>query len=212
MASNDMHEEEMNGFVSMVKVGHPVPDFEFEVFHKDKVKKIRFSDYKGKWIVLFFYPADFTFVCPTELEELAGCYQECTGLDAEIISVSSDTVFTHKAWHDTSPAIKKINFPMAADPAGRLSIAFGTYIDGDALDHTEDEGLALRGTFIIDPDGVLRTMEIHDNSIGRSAKELVRKLKAAQFVATHGGQVCPASWEEGDETLKGGDLDLVGKI
>lgn len=211
MAQDIIQEDEMSGFVSMVKVGHPVPDFEFEVFQKDDIKKVRFSDYKGKWVVLFFYPADFTFVCPTELEELAACYDQCKELDAEIISVSSDTVFTHKAWHDTSEAIGKINFPMAADPAGRLAIAFGTYIDGDALDHVEDEGLSLRGTFIIDPDGILRTTEIHDNSIGRSAKELVRKLKAAQFVATHGGQVCPASWEEGSDTLEPG-MDLVGKI
>jgi peroxiredoxin (alkyl hydroperoxide reductase subunit C) len=151
-------------------------------------------------------------VCPTELEELADCYEDCKKLDAEIISVSTDTVFTHKAWHDTSPTIGKITFPMAADPAGRLSIAFGTYIDAGDLDHTEDEGLSLRGTFVIDPDGILRTAEINDNAIGRSSKELVRKLKAAQFVREHGGQVCPASWEEGDETLKGGDLDLVGKI
>jgi len=212
MTKNDMHEEIVGGFISMVKIGHPVPDFEFEVFHKEKIEKMRFSDVKGKWLILFFYPADFTFVCPTELEELAGCYDECTGLDTEIISVSTDTVFAHKAWHDTSPALTKINFPMAADPSGRLSLAFGTYIDGGVLDHTEDEGLALRGTFIIDPDGILRAMEINDNSIGRSARELVRKLKAAQYVRTHGGQVCPASWEEGDDTLKGGDLNLVGKI
>lgn len=212
MKKHDMQEEEMNGFVSLVKVGHPIPDFEFEYFQKEKISKMRFSDLKGKWVVVFFYPADFTFVCPTELEELAGCYEECMGLDAEIISVSSDTVFAHKAWHDTSPAIQKINFPMAADPSGRLSIAFGTYIDGDTLNHTEDEGLSLRGTFIIDPDGILRAQEINDNSIGRSAKELVRKLKAAQYVRAHGGQVCPASWEEGDPTLKGGDLNLVGKI
>jgi len=211
MTKHDMPEEELNGFVSMVKVGHPVPDFQFEVYQNEKIEKVRFSDYKGKWVILFFYPADFTFVCPTELEELAECYDDCKNLDAEIISVSSDTVFAHKAWHDTSPAIGKIKFPMAADPAGRLSIAFGTYIDGDALDHSEDEGLALRGTFIIDPDGILRTMEIHDNAIGRSAKELVRKLKAAQFVRTHGGQVCPAEWNPGDDTLEPG-LDLVGKI
>lgn len=211
MTKSELHEEDLNGFVSMVKVGHPVPDFQFEVYHNEKIEKVRFSDYKGKWIILFFYPADFTFVCPTELEELAECYEHCKGLDTEIISVSSDTVFTHKAWHDSSPAIGKITFLMAADPAGRLSIAFGTYIDGDALDHTEDEGLSLRGTFIIDPDGILRTMEIHDNAIGRSAKELVRKLKAAQYVAKHGGQVCPASWEEGGDTLEPG-LDLVGKI
>lgn len=213
MANDDVHEEELSGFVSMVKVGHPVPDFEFEVYQNNKIEKARFSDYtgKGKWVIVFFYPADFTFVCPTELEELAGCYENCKKLDAEIISVSSDTVFTHKAWHDSSPAIGKITFPMAADPAGRLSIAFGTYIDGDALDHSEDEGLSLRGTFIIDPDGILRTAEIHDNAIGRSAKELVRKLKAAQFVRTHGGQVCPAGWEEGDDTLEPG-MNLVGKI
>lgn len=212
--NNDMHvhEEELGGFLSLVKVGHPVPDFEFEVFHKEKVSKTRFSDYKGKWVILFFYPADFTFVCPTELEELAGCYQECTGLDAEIISMSTDTVFTHKAWHDTSPAIQKVTFPMGADPSGRISIAFGTYIDSGALDHAEDEGLSLRGTFVIDPDGILRSLEVNDNSIGRSAKELVRKLKAAQYVRKHGGQVCPASWEEGKDTLTGGDLEMVGKI
>ena len=212
MSEQENMNEDMNGFVSLVKVGHPVPDFQFEVYQNEKVDTVRFSDYKGKWVVLFFYPADFTFVCPTELEELADCYTDCKKLDAEIISVSSDTVFTHKAWHDASPAIGKITFPMAADPAGRLSMAFGTYIDGDSLDHSEDEGLSLRGTFIIDPDGILRTMEIHDNAIGRSAKELVRKLKAAQFVNAHGGQVCPASWEEGEDTLKDGDLDLVGKI
>jgi peroxiredoxin (alkyl hydroperoxide reductase subunit C) len=198
--------------MSLIKVGHAVPDFEFEVFHKDEIRKVRLFDYKNKWVIVFFYPADFTFVCPTELEELADCYDECIKLDTEIISVSSDTVFTHKAWHDASDAIKKIRFPMAADPAGRLAKAFGTYIDGEALDHTEDEGLSLRGTFLIDPDGVVRAMEVHDNALGRSAKELMRKLQAAQFVRTHGGQVCPAEWQPGDETLKGGDLDLVGKI
>lgn len=210
MAKQD--DDVQEGFVSMVRVGHPVPDFEFEVFQDDKVKKVRFSDYKGKWLILFFYPADFTFVCPTELEELADCYKECVDLDAEIISMSTDTVFTHKAWHDTSPAIKKIEFPMGADPAGRISIAFGTYIDGASMDHTEDEGLSLRGTFVIDPDMIVRAMQINDNSIGRSAKELVRELHAAQFVHTHGGQVCPASWNPGDDTMKGGDMDLVGKI
>lgn len=211
MAHNEVHEEELNGFVSMVKVGHPVPDFEFEVFHKEKIEKVRLSDHKGKWLILFFYPADFTFVCPTELEELAECYDECSGLDAEIISMSTDTVFAHKVWHDTSTSIKNINFPMGADPAGRVSIAFGTYIDGDALNHSEDEGLSLRGTFIIDPDGILRSMEINDNSIGRSGKELVRKLKAAQYVRAHGGQACPASWEEGDTTLDTG-IEGAGKM
>ena len=207
----DMNETEL-GFTNMVKVGHSAPDFEFEAYHEDKVKKMRLSDYKGKWLILFFYPADFTFVCPTELEELAECYKDCVDLNAEIISMSTDTVFSHKAWHDTSPSIKKISFPMGADPAGRIAIAFGTYIEGSALDQTADEGLSLRGTFVIDPDGVVRAMEIHDNSIGRSAKELMRKLQAAQFVYTHGGQVCPAEWKPGDETLKDGDMNLVGKI
>lgn len=209
----DITNESYQGFNAMVKVGHPVPDFEFEVFHKGKAGKVRFSDYKGKqWIILFFYPADFTFVCPTELEELADSYKALQDLEAEVISVSTDTVFTHKAWHDTSPSIKKIEFPMGADPSGRLSIAFGTYVEAESLNAVEDEGLALRGTFIIDPDGIVRAMEMNDNSIGRSAKELIRKLKAAQFVRSHGGQVCPASWEEGDATLKGGDMEMVGKI
>lgn len=198
--------------ITPVSVGNEVPDIEFEVFHKEKIEKVRFSDYKNKWIILFFYPADFTFVCPTELEELAECYEQCADLDTEIISMSGDTVFTHKAWHDTSPAIQKIKFPMGSDPAGRLARAFGVYIENRGIDHIEDEGLTMRGTFLIDPDGVIRASEIHDNSIGRSANELLRKLQAAQFVRAHGGQVCPADWSPGDETLKGGDLDLVGKI
>lgn len=210
MATNDT--DGTQGFKAMVKVGHTVPDFEFEVYHDDKVKKMRFSDFKEKWTVLFFYPADFTFVCPTELEELANLYEEFKKLDAEVISMSADTVFTHKAWHDTSPSIKKISFPMGADPAGRIARAFGVLIENAGMEHVEDEGLSLRGTFIIDPDGVARTAEIHDNGIGRSGKELLRKLQAAQFVRTHGGQVCPAEWNPGDDTLKGGDLGLVGKI
>jgi peroxiredoxin (alkyl hydroperoxide reductase subunit C) len=200
------------GFESKIKVGHPVPDFEFEIFQDDKVKKVRFSDYKNKWLILFFYPADFTFVCPTELEELANLYPEFTKLETEVISMSADTVFTHKAWHDTSPSIQKITFPMGADPAGRIAWAFGVRIENRGLDHVEDEGLTLRGTFIIDPDSIVRTAEVHDNGIGRSGKELLRKLQAAQFVKTHGGQVCPAEWNPGDETLKGGDMSMVGKI
>jgi peroxiredoxin (alkyl hydroperoxide reductase subunit C) len=199
--------------MSIVQVGQPIPDFEFEVLRSDKVEKIRFSDYKGKqWVILFFYPADFTFVCPTELEELADSYKQAKDLDTEIISMSTDTVFTHKAWHDTSPSIKKIEFPMGADPAGKIAKAFGVYIEPGALDQSEDEGLSLRGTFIIDPDMIVRAIEIHDNAIGRSAKELVRKLQAAQFVHTHGGQVCPAEWNPGDDTLTHGDMTLVGKI
>ncbi len=187
----------------MVRIGQNVPELECEVFHNEEIRKVKLSDYKGKWLVLIFYPADFTFICPTELEEAADYYDEFKQLGAEIICVSTDTVFVHKAWHDNSPAIKKIKFPMGADPAGLLCREFGTYIEG--------VGLSLRGSFIIDPDGVLKAFEIHDNSIGRSATELLRKLQAAKFVREAGGEVCPASWEPGKKTLKPG-LDLVGKI
>jgi len=187
----------------MVKIGEKVPDMEMEVFQNEEIKKVKLSDYSGKWVVMVFYPADFTFICPTELEELANAYAQFKEKNAEIISVSTDTVFVHKAWHDNSPAIKKIQYPMAADPSGKMCKEFGTYIEG--------EGVSLRGSFIIDPDGVLKAYEIHDNSIGRSAKELLRKLQAADFIRNSAGMVCPASWEPGKDTLKPG-LDLVGKI
>ena len=179
------------------------PKFEAKAFYNEEITTVKLSNYKGKWIILFFYPADFTFVCPTELGEMADNYEEFKKLGVEIISVSTDTVFAHKTWHDNSETIKKIKFPMAADPAGEICNAYGTMIPM--------EGISLRGTFIIDPDGVLKAFEIHDNSIGRSAKELLRKIKAAQFVREHGDQVCPASWEPGKKTLKPG-LNLVGKI
>ena len=187
----------------MARIGEKVPDLEMEVFHEEKIKKVKFSDYAGKWLVLAFYPADFTFICPTELEELAGLYEEFKKLNAEVISVSTDTVFVHKAWHDSSPAIKKITYPMAADPSGKICREFGTYL--------EDEGVSLRGTFIISPGGILKAFEMHDNSIGRNAKEIFRKLQAADFVSRSAGLVCPASWSPGKDTLKPG-LDLVGKI
>jgi len=187
----------------MIKIGQKIPDIELEAFHNDESKKIKLSDYEGKWLVLIFYPADFTFICPTELEEAADNYEEFKKSGAEIMSVSTDTVFVHKAWYDNSPAIKKIKFPMLADPTGKLCREFGTYI--------EEEGLSLRGSFIIDPDGILKSFEIHDNSIGRNARELLRKLQAAKFVRENPGQVCPANWQPGKKTLKPG-LDLVGKI
>ena len=187
----------------MAKVGQKVQDFEVSTYHNNDIKKIKLSDLKGKWVVLLFYPADFTFVCPTELEEAAGLYADFQKAGAEVISVSTDTVYAHKAWHDMSPAIKKIQYPMAADPTGSLCREFGTYID--------EAGLSLRGTFIIDPDGVLKAADIHDNSIGRSGKEILRKVQAAKFVRENKGEVCPASWKPGGKTLKPG-LDLVGKI
>ena len=184
-------------------VGKKLPDMELEAYQADEIKKIKLSDYKGRWLVLIFYPADFTFICPTELEELAHYYKEFQKAGAEVMSISTDTVFAHKAWHDSSPAIGKIKYPMLADPAGKLCRALGTYI--------EEEGLSLRASFIIDPEQTIKAYEIHDNSIGRSSAELLRKLQAAKFVSEHKGQVCPASWEPGDKTLKPG-LDLVGKI
>ena len=174
---------------------------------KDELEKICLDDYRGKWLVLFFYPADFTFICPTELEELAAHHGKFRDIGAEILSVSTDTKWTHKAWHDHSEAIKKIRFPMLADPSQDLCSAFGTLID-----HGDDAGLSLRATFIIDPDGEIKAIEMNHNDIGRSAKELFRKLQAAKFVHEHdGSQVCPASWQPGDDALEPG-LKLVGKI
>lgn len=193
----------ITGGCTMVKIGEKVTDCQAKAYHGDDIKTVKLSDYKGKWVVVVFYPADFTFICPTELEELANNYEAFQKLGAELLSVSTDTVFVHKAWHDVSPAIKKIKFPMLADANQALSREFGTLI--------ESEGLSLRGTFIIDPDGVLKCIEIHDNSIGRSAKELLRKVQAAKFVRENKGEVCPASWEPGKKTLKPG-LELVGKI
>lgn len=184
-------------------IGKKIPNFELEAYQNENIKKIKFSSYKGKWIVLVFYPADFTFVCPTELEEMAEYYPEFKKAGAEVFSVSTDTAFVHKAWHDNSPAIGKVKYPMIADPTGKLSMEMGTYIEG--------EGLSLRGSFIIDPTGTVKAYEIHDNSIGRSAKELLRKLQAAKFVSEHPSNVCPASWTPGKKTLKPG-VNLIGKI
>ena len=179
------------------------PTFSAEAYQEEEIKKINLEDYHGKWVVLFFYPADFTFVCPTELGALADHYAEFQKLGVEILSISTDTVFVHKAWHDHSEMIKKIKFPMIADPTGNISRAYGTYI--------YEQGLSLRGTFLIDPDGILQTSEINNNGIGRSTHELLRKIKAAQFVRKNGGEVCPVNWQPGHKTLKP-SLDLVGKI
>jgi len=187
----------------MVTINEQAPGFEAQAFHNNEITKVKLSDHKGKWVILVFYPADFTFVCPTELGEVANKYEQLKKLNTEVFSVSTDTAFVHKAWWDNSPTIKKIKFPMIADPTGKICKDYGTYI--------ENEGISLRGTFIIDPDGVLKAYELHDNSIGRSAEELIRKIQAAQFVREHPGEVCPMNWKPGEKTLKPG-LDLVGKI
>ncbi|MEZ2722197.1 alkyl hydroperoxide reductase subunit C [Paenalcaligenes hominis] len=177
--------------------------FKAMAYHNGEFKEYTNESIAGKWSVFVFYPADFTFVCPTELEDLADNYAEFQKYGVEVFSVSTDTHFAHKAWHDTSEAIGKVNYPMLADPTHQLARNFQVLI--------EEEGLALRGTFIVNPEGQIKTMEVHDNGIGRDAKELLRKVKAAQYIAKNPNEVCPAKWEEGAKTLAP-SLDLVGKI
>jgi peroxiredoxin (alkyl hydroperoxide reductase subunit C) len=180
-----------------------IKPFKTTAFMNGKFEHVTDEDLKGKWSVVFFYPADFTFVCPTELGDLADHYAEFRDLGVEIYAVSTDTHFTHKAWHDTSETIGKIRFPMLGDPTGAITRNFGVMI--------ESEGLAERGTFVIDPQGRIQIVEINAGGIGRDATELMRKIKAAQYVAAHPGEVCPAKWKEGEATLAP-SLDLVGKI
>ncbi len=187
----------------MININQRIAPFKVQAYHREAFRTVTQEDLLGKWSVLFFYPADFTFVCPTELADLAEKYEELKGMGVEVYSVSTDTQFSHKAWHDTSDTIKKITFPMLADPTGELTRAFGVYID--------EAGLALRGTFVMNPEGVLKIAEIQDDGIGRNATELVRKIQAAQFVASNPGDVCPAKWKPGAATLKPG-INLVGKI
>jgi peroxiredoxin len=180
-------------------INSTIKPFKATAFHNGKFVDLTEADFKGTWSVLMFYPADFTFVCPTELEDLASLQADFDKLGVKLYGASTDTHFAHKAWHDTSEAIKKVNYA----PTGALTRNFDVMI--------EEEGLALRGTFVINPEGQIKVAEIHDNGIGRDASELLRKVKAAQYVASHPGEVCPAKWTEGAETLKP-SLDLVGKI
>lgn len=187
----------------MSLIGKKVGSFKAQAYVGNEFKEITQENLKGKWSVFVFYPADFTFVCPTELGDLADAYENFKKIGCEIYSVSTDTHFTHKAWHDVSDTIKKVKYPMLADPTHKISEDFGVLI--------EDSGLALRGTFIVNPESEIVAYEVNSLGIGRNSKELLRKVQAAQFVAEHGDQVCPAKWEPGKETLKPG-LNLVGKI
>lgn len=180
-----------------------VKPFAATAFHNGEFIEVTDADLKGKWSVVFFYPADFTFVCPTELGDLADNYDEFQRLGVEVYSVSTDKHFTHKAWHETSDTIGKIQYPMIGDPTLAISRNFDVLIEAD--------GLAERGTFVVDPDGKIQVLEITAGNIGRSAEELLRKIKAAQYVRAHPNEVCPAKWEEGEATLEP-SLDLVGKI
>lgn len=187
-------------------VGKKAPDFIAHSYHQGKFKDISLSSLKGKWAILAFYPGDFTFVCPTELSRFADMHADFRKANAEILSVSTDSEHVHKAWADQSASIKKIQYPMLADSSGKITKMYGVYISEGV-----DEGRSLRATFIIDPDGIVRSADIHDNSIGRSVKEVLRKLQAAKYVREHGGEVCPVEWESGGKTLKPG-IGLVGKI
>ena len=176
-------------------INSSLPEFKVQAFHNGSFKTVSSDDVKGKWAIFFFYPADFTFVCPTELVDIAEKYEQFQAMGVEVYSVSTDSHFVHKAWHDASDSIRKIKYPMLADPTGALSRGFGVMI--------EDEGMAYRGTFVVNPEGRI--------NIGRNADELLRKVEAAQFVASHDGEVCPAKWKKGEATLKP-SIDLVGKI
>lgn len=186
-----------------MKIGDAIPGLGFDSYQDGKIAKRNLAEFRGKWLVLAFYPADFTFVCPTELEEFADLHEEFRKEGAEIVSMSTDTAYSHKAWHDSSPSVGKIRYAMGADPAHAVCKEFGTHMDS--------EGLSLRATFIIDPDGKVKWFEVHDNSIGRNAKEILRKLRAASFVRQHVGEVCPAGWEPGKKAMKP-SFELIGKI
>ena len=187
----------------MALVNTAIKPFSADAFKDGEFITVTDEDVKGKWAVFFFYPADFTFVCPTELGDVADYYEELQSRDVEVYSVSTDTHFTHKAWHESSDTIAKVKYTMIGDPTGTLSTNFEVLREG--------QGLADRGTFVVDPDGVIQAMEVTAEGIGRDADDLVRKIKAAQYVRAHPDEVCPAKWKEGEATLAP-SLDLVGKI
>ncbi len=187
----------------MSLINKEIADFSVEAYQNGEFKTVTKADVLGKWALFFFYPADFTFVCPTELEDLANKYDEFKAAGCEIYSVSTDTHFTHKAWHDESERIGKVTYPMLGDPTHALSKDFEVLIEAD--------GLAERGAFIVDPEGKIQVYQVNAGGIGRNADELLRLLQAAQFVAEHGDEVCPAKWQPGGETLKP-SLDLVGAL
>ena len=187
----------------MSMINKEVSDFKVQAYVNNSFQTVTKEDVLGKWSVFFFYPADFTFVCPTELEDLANKYEEFKSVGCEIYSVSTDTHFVHKAWHDASDRIKKIQYPMLADPTHALAKDFDVLI--------EEDGLAERGSFIVNPEGKIVSYEVNAGNVGRNADELFRKLQACQFVYEHGDEVCPAKWQPGEETLIP-SLDLVGLL
>jgi len=188
---------------SRIDINQHLPEFRAEAYHQGTLRTFTHEDLLGRWAVLFFFPADFTFVCPPELADLGERHAELQAMGVEVFSVSTDKHFTHTAWHATSLSIGKLTYPMLADPAGHLSRAFGV--------HVAETGLARRGTFVINPEGLVKIIEVTDDGIGRNASELVRKIQAAQFVAENPGEACPAHWTPGAISLKP-EPDLVGKL
>ena len=187
----------------MIAMGRGIAPATVQAYHQGTIRRLVLEEFRGRWLILLFYPGDFTFVCPTELAEMARLYPEFVKLGAEVCGVSTDSVYVHKAWHDSSPMVRSVEFPLIADSTGALGRAFAV--------SPADEGVALRRTFLVDPDGVLRACEIHDNSIGRHIGETLRKLQAAIRVRDGEGEACPAGWQPGQPTLTPG-LDLVGKL
>ncbi len=187
----------------MSLINTQVQPFKAKAFHNGKFIDLTEASLTGKWSVVIFMPAAFTFNCPTEVEDAAENYAEFQKMGAEVYIVTTDTHFSHKVWHETSPAVGKAKFPLVGDPTHALTRAFDVHIDAD--------GLAYRGTFVINPDGVIKTMEVHSNEIARDVSVTLRKLKAAQYTASHPGEVCPAKWKEGAKTIAP-SLELVGKI
>ena len=175
-------------------INQRAPEIYARAFHSGQIKEILLSRYIGKWVILFFYPADFSFICHTELRELANNYEKYQEMNIEILSISTDTEFVHRAWHESSEIIKKIKFPMIADPSGKICRDYGTYI--------EEEGLSVRATFIIDPDGFIKAFEMNDNNIGRSSEEIIRKIQALKYTKENKTELCPADWRPGKDTIK----------
>ncbi len=186
----------------MSLINTEIKPFQATAYQNGEFVEVSSDDLKGKWAIFMFYPADFTFVCPTELSDLASEYEGLQKLGVEVFSVSTDTHFTHKAWHESSVEVGKVRYAMIGDPSGTITRNFDTM---------RDSGLADRSTFLVDPDGVIQFLETTSEGMGRNAAELVRKVKAGIYVRNHPGEVCPAKWEEGEATLAP-SIDLVGKI
>ncbi|BGI51159.1 MAG: alkyl hydroperoxide reductase subunit C [Arsenophonus endosymbiont of Ceratovacuna japonica] len=195
----------------MSLINTKIKSFKNIAFKDGKFINISEKDIKDKWSVFFFYPANFTFVCPTELSDLADHYEEFKQLDVEIYSISTDTHFSHKEWHDNSDTVNKVKYTMIGDPSWVLTRNFDVMRKFQDNGIEKDLGLSDRATFIIDPKGIIQTAEITSEGIGRDASDLLRKIKAVQYIANHPTEVCPAKWKEGEETLLP-SIDLVGKI